>query len=104
MTFRSAKKQAKEVYLYEPINGDDGEGNSISLLDLLETTDEDVAERMEIEENVKKLYKYVETALTDREKEIIRLRYGLPKNRNANEKNELPNGKLLKNTESAEAM
>lgn len=89
MTFRSAKKQAKEVYLYEPINGDDGEGNSISLLDLLETTDEDVAERMEVEENVKKLYKYVETALTDREKEIIRLRYGLPQNRNANEKNEI---------------
>lgn len=89
MTFRSAKKQAKEVYLYEPINGDDGEGNSISLLDLLETTDEDITERMEIEENVKKLYKYVETALTDREKEIIRLRYGLPKNRNCNEKNEI---------------
>lgn len=89
MTFRSAKKQAKEVYLYEPINGDDGEGNSISLLDLLETTDEDITERMETEENVKKLYKYVETALTDREKEIIRLRYGLPKNRNSNEKNEI---------------
>lgn len=89
MTFRSAKKQAKEVYLYEPINGDDGEGNSISLLDLLETTDEDVAERMETEENVKKLYQYVETALTDREKEIIRLRYGLPKNQNSFEKNEI---------------
>lgn len=89
MTFRSAKKQAKEIYLYEPINKDDGEGNSINLLDLLETTDEDVAERMETEENVKKLYNYIETALTDREKEIIRLRYGLPRNRHANEKNEI---------------
>ena len=94
MTFRSTKKQAKEVYLYEPINGDDGEGNSISLLDLLETTDEDVAERMETEENVKKLYQYVETALTDREKDIIRLRYGLPHNRDSHEKNEITQRKI----------
>lgn len=96
MTFRAAKKQAKEVYLYEPISGDDGEGNSISLLDLLETTDEDVAERLETEENVKKLYRYVETALSEREKEIIRLRYGLPKNRNANEKSEITQREIAK--------
>ncbi len=96
MTFRSTKKQAKEVYLYEPINNDDGEGNSISLLDLLETTDEDVAERLEIEENVKKLYQYVETALTDREKEIIRLRYGLPQNRSSHEKTEITQREIAK--------
>ncbi len=41
MMLRSDKKQAKEVYLYEPIGVDDGEGNHISLLDILETTDED---------------------------------------------------------------
>ncbi len=96
MTFRSTKKQAKEVYLYEPINNDDGEGNSISLLDLLETTDEDVAERLEIEENVKKLYQYVETALTDREKEIIRLRYGLPQNQSSHEKTEITQREIAK--------
>ncbi len=89
MTFRSAKKQAKEVYLYEPISGGDGEGNTINLLDLLETSDEDIAERMETEENVKKLYRYVETSLTDREKEIIRLRYGLPHNQHLREKKEV---------------
>lgn len=89
MTFRSAKKQAKEVYLYEPIHNGDGDGKSINLLDLLETSDEDVAERMETEEKVKKLYQYVETALTDREKEIIRLRYGLPCDPNRTEKKEI---------------
>nr|MBP3599172.1 RNA polymerase sporulation sigma factor SigK [Eubacterium sp.] len=89
MTFRSSKKQAKEVYLYEPISGGDGDGNTINLLDLLETVDEDIAERMETEENVKKLYRYVETALTDREKEIIRLRYGLPRTQNLKEKKEV---------------
>ena len=46
MTFRSAKKQAKEISLSEPINGEDGEGNTLQLLDLLETNDEDVAERL----------------------------------------------------------
>ena len=96
MTFRSTKKQAKEVYLYEPINNDDGEGNSISLLDLLETTDEDVAERLQTEENVKKLYQYVETALTDREKEVIRLRYGLPQNQNSHEKTEITQREIAK--------
>ena len=53
MTFRSAKKQAKEISLSEPINGEDGEGNTLQLLDLLETNDEDVAERLEFEENAR---------------------------------------------------
>lgn len=96
MAFRSAKKQSKEVYLYEPIGGEDSEGNRISLLDLLETNDEDVAERLETEENVKKLYNYVETTLNDREKEIIRLRYGLPKNRDNHEKNEITQREIAK--------
>ena len=74
---RSDKKQTKEVYLYEPIGMDDGEGNYMSLLDILETTDEDIAERMELEENISKLGGYVQEALTPREREIITLRYGL---------------------------
>lgn len=77
MMLRSDKKQTKEVYLYEPIGMDDGEGNHISLLDILETTDEDIAERMELEENISKLGGYVQEALTPREREIITLRYGL---------------------------
>ena len=76
MTFRSAKKQAKEISLSEPINGEDGEGNTLQLLDLLETNDEDVAERLEFEENARKIYQYLETVLTKRERDIIRMRYG----------------------------
>ncbi len=78
MTFRSDKKQSKEVFLYEPIGGDDGEGNSLSFLDILETMDEDIPERMEREENISKLYGYIEECLTEREKMIIRMRYGIP--------------------------
>ena len=78
MTFRSDKKQSKEVFLYEPIGGDDGEGNSLSFLDILESVDEDIPERMEKEENISKLYGLIEENLTEREKLIIRLRYGVP--------------------------
>lgn len=78
MTFRSDKKQSREIFLYEPIGGDDGEGNSLSLLDILETMDEDIPERMEKEENISKLYGYIEECLTEREKLIIRMRYGIP--------------------------
>ena len=79
MMFRSEKKQAKEVYLYEPI-GSDKEGNEINLLDIIESVDEDVAERMEKEENISKLETYVNECLNKREQEIIRLRYGLGSN------------------------
>lgn len=76
MMLRSGKKQSREVYLYEPI-GADKEGNEISLLDIIETVEFDVVEDMELKENIKKLYQFVETRLSPREKEIIRLRYGL---------------------------
>lgn len=76
MMLRSGRKQSKEVYLYEPI-GADKEGNEISLLDIIEAPEVDVVEGMELKENVMRLYQYVEKILTDREKEIIVMRYGL---------------------------
>lgn len=76
MMLRSGKKQSKEVYLYEPI-GSDKEGNEINLLDVIESTDEDIIDVFELKENVKKLYDFINTSLTEREKEIILLRYGL---------------------------
>lgn len=76
MMLRSGKKQNKEVYLYEPI-GSDKEGNEISLLDIIEAAEFDVTKKLELQENIQKLYQYVKEVLTDREKEIIILRYGL---------------------------
>lgn len=76
MMLRSGKKQSREVYLNEPI-GADKEGNEISLLDIIEATEIDVIEHMELQDNIKKLYHYVENELSQREKEIIKLRYGL---------------------------
>lgn len=76
MLLRSTKKQGREVYLYEPI-GADKEGNEISLLDIMDAKEEDVVGRMELAENRKKLYYFMEHALDDREKQILSRRYGL---------------------------
>ena len=46
MLFRSRKKTAGRSLSYEPI-GTDKEGNEISLLDILESSDGDIAEAMD---------------------------------------------------------
>lgn len=76
MMLRSEKKTAKDVYLYDSI-GSDKEGNEISLIDVIEYTDEDVVERVTLEEHISRLEEFVDKALSTREKEIIRMRYGL---------------------------
>ncbi len=76
MMFRTRKKSSRDVSIHEPI-GTDKEGNEISLLDIIESPPEDIIERMELASDIEKLYDYVDKILTDREKEIIRLRYGL---------------------------
>lgn len=76
MLLRSGKKQGREVYLSEPI-GADKEGNEIRLLDIMETQDEDIVSKMELQNDIKKLYYYLENCLTERERKIICRRYGL---------------------------
>lgn len=76
MMLRTNKKQSKEVYLYEPI-GADREGNEINLLDVIESADKDIVENIELKENISKLYELVDSILTDRERDIICMRYGL---------------------------
>ncbi len=76
MWYRSQRKQSKEIYLNDSI-GADREGNEISLMDIIETEDEDVAERLERDENVIRIRQLVKNCLTEREMRIICLRYGL---------------------------
>jgi RNA polymerase sporulation-specific sigma factor len=76
MLLRSKKKTSKEVSLFEPI-GQDKEGNEIHLVDVIEQHQVDIVERMEIENNIKKLIGLLEDCLTPREKEIIVMRFGL---------------------------
>jgi len=76
MMLRSKKKVSREVSLFEPI-GQDKEGNEISLMDIIEQQQPDVVEEMERTGNRKKLFLAMEQKLTEREREIIILRYGL---------------------------
>ena len=76
MYFRAKKKVSREVSLYEPI-GMDKEGNQISLLDIVESDEPDILEKIELHKNVEKIYRKLPEVLNEREKEIIILRYGL---------------------------
>lgn len=76
MLLRSKKKTSREVSLYEPI-GTDKEGNEINLLDIIEQEQEEVVDRITLDDNIKKLAGLVEKVLDEREKEIIKMRYGL---------------------------
>ena len=76
MMLRSEKKSAKDVYLYDSI-GSDKEGNEIQLVDVIEYRDEDVVERLTTEDHVSQLVRFMEEVLSDREKEILQMRYRL---------------------------
>ena len=76
MLLRAKKKTSREVSLYEPI-GTDREGNEISLLDVIEQDQVDVIDRMEVEDKLHRLKGMITDRLSDREREIILMRYGL---------------------------
>ena len=75
MHFRSGKKSANDIHISDPIDTDK-DGNSLTLMDII-ADDENIDERVELRLSVSKLYKYINSALSGREREIIILRYGL---------------------------
>ena len=76
MLFRSNKKQKGETFLHDPI-GVDKEGNEISLIDVLSSDKDSVVEKVESNIQIRALYAKINTALSEREGEIIQMRYGL---------------------------
>lgn len=76
MSIRSNKKNKMQVSLQDPI-GVDKEGNSISLIDILGTDTDYVIDKVELKIKINKLCEKIETCLTERERQIIKLRYGL---------------------------
>lgn len=75
MYFRALKKSAGDVSLSESIDVD-GDGNTLSLMDII-SQEEDMAERIGDCETCLRLREYVDSVLSEREAEIIKLRYGL---------------------------
>lgn len=76
MYLRSKKKCAKDISLYEPI-GTDREGNEIQLFDIIETSDKDALQKIELQGDIKNLYQCVEANLSKRERLVLKMRYGL---------------------------
>ena len=74
--FRTGKKFSREVSIYDPI-GADKDGETVSLLDILEAGDREVLETVIIKQDVKILYEAYKENLTDMEQTVIRMRYGL---------------------------
>ncbi len=90
MHLRSTKKLNNETMLQQSI-GSDTEGNEITLLDILESQDDSVINKVEQVLNEEKLYNKIEE-LSERERRVIQLRYGLM------------DGKLLTQREVAEIL
>ena len=76
MMFRAGKKFSREVSIYDPI-GADKDGETVSLLDVLEAEDREVLETVIIKQDVKILYEAYKENLTEMEQTVIRMRYGL---------------------------
>ncbi len=75
MYFRREKKSAGDLSLSDSIDAD-GDGNSLSLMDVV-CAEDDVFERLSSQEIYMQLRGYVRDILDPREREIITARYGL---------------------------
>lgn len=75
MYFRNKKKYAQDISFTDPIDSDK-DGNTLSLMDIM-ADEHSVTEDIEDKLRDEKLYRTIDEALSEREKEIIYLRYGL---------------------------
>ena len=75
MYFRSAKKSAQDVSLNETIDTDK-DGNQLTLLDILAVED-DILDNLDKKLNTRKLGQFMREELTEREFQILVMRYGL---------------------------
>ena len=75
MYFRSQRKSAQDLSLSDYIEtGSDGA--ALSLMDVV-ADDTDLLERISTREQIRQLRVALDTELTDQEREVVQLRYGL---------------------------
>ena len=75
MYFRSLKKTSQELHFGDSIDTDK-DGNSLTLVDVI-ADDVNIADEIDKKAKLQRLRVLLETRLDDREKEIIKLRYGI---------------------------
>ena len=76
MLLRAGKKRAKEVSLFEPI-GTDKDGETVSLVDVIEMENPKTIDQLILDQDIKELYQAFDQELTENEKQVISMRYGL---------------------------
>ena len=76
MMFRAGKKYARDVSLYDPI-GVDKAGETVNLIDVLETGEKEALEKIILNQDVAKLYEAYCSCLKETEQMVLRRRYGL---------------------------
>ncbi len=75
MHFRNLKKVSNDISINEEIDTDK-DGNSLSLMDVI-AEDDNILDSIYHKMRAEQLFHAIDTALDEREKTIIRLRYGL---------------------------
>lgn len=78
MYFRSTKKTSRDVSMNEPIDTDK-EGNTLTMMELMSTEDT-IIDDLDTKIKSSQLHNYIDEVLTDRERKIIILRYGIDGN------------------------
>ena len=76
MTIRAGRKLKNEVSLSECL-GHDAEGNEVTFMDILPAEDEDIAEKIGTDMEIRRMYGFLKEKLPPREQEIIFKRYGI---------------------------
>ncbi len=75
MFFRADKKTSQDVFISDPIDTDK-DGNALTLIDVIADT-RDIPEEIDTKMKLERLRVIIGGCLTDREKEIIYMRYGI---------------------------
>jgi len=75
MHFRSQRKSSQDVSLSDYIETG-ADGAALSLMDVV-SEDEDLLEQVTTRDQVRRVLKAVEEELTEQERQVIKLRYGL---------------------------
>lgn len=75
MHFRAVKKTSQDVSLNETIDTDK-DGNPLTLMDIM-AIDDNILDNLDMKLNSRKLGQYINEELSEREKTVIVLRYGL---------------------------
>lgn len=76
MLLRAHKKYSREVSLYDPI-GVDKDGESVSLVDVIETETKDALEDLILDQDIRELCQAFQSCLKPTEQQVIQMRYGL---------------------------